>query len=308
MSDKVLEVRGLVKSYGGHRAVDGIGFEVRRGEVFALLGPNGAGKTTTLEIMEGMREADEGLVEVAGFDVRTRRAEALARLGIQLQAQGLPPSMTPSEALAFFGAYRGRAARAGILERFGLEALRDKPCRQLSTGLQRRLALALALAHDPEILVLDEPTAGLDVESRNALHEAIREERARGRTVILASHDMAEVEKLADRAMMLVHGRIVAMGSPRQITACGDSATRLSLRTRDGSLGDKLESIARLEGVTARPEIDREGYMRMKIEGPGPVLAWMIGSIAESGDEILDLRLERPTLEERFLELAGGAA
>ena len=303
--NSTLLVRGLGKSYGASPALVGLDFEVGRGEVFALLGPNGAGKTTTLEIIEGIREADKGSVTIAGLDAFSRREEALAKAGIQLQAQGLPPAMSPREALAFFSAYRRKRARPGILERFGLGPYLDRPARELSTGWQRRLALALALAHDPELIILDEPTAGLDVESRNALHAAIAEERERGASVLLASHDMAEVEKLADRALILVKGRKVAEGSPRELTSYGDSATRLSFRTRAGSLAARLGEIPSVEAGTS---IDRDGYIRLKAVDPSPALSWLLREIEGSGDEIVDLRVERPSLEERFLEIAGGAA
>lgn len=300
-----LVVEGLSKRYASALALDGLDFRVDKGEVFALLGPNGAGKTTTLEIIEGIRRADGGSVLVSGIDAFERRDAALARVGIQLQTQGLPPALSPRRALEFFSAYRRRAPRPGILERFGLGPYLDRPTRELSTGWQRRLALALALAHGPELLVLDEPTAGLDVESRNVLHEAIREERARGVSVLLASHDMAEVEKLADRALVLVKGREAARGSPRELTSCGDSATRVALRTREGSLAARLSE---LPGLTAPARLDREGYVHAKVRDAAPLLSWLLREVEKGGDEIVDLRVERPSLEERFLELAGGAA
>ena len=305
MKAATLEVRGLSKSYGSAPAVENLDFSIAKAEVFALLGPNGAGKTTTLEIIEGIRKADSGGVAICGLDALARREEALAFVGVQLQAQGLPPSMSPGDALSFFSAYRRKRPRAGILERFGLGSYLDRPVHELSTGLQRRLALALALAHDPELLILDEPTAGLDVESRNILHGAIREERARGTSVLLASHDMAEVEKLADRAMILVKGRVKAQGSPRELTSCGDSDTRFSVRTRDGSLEGKLRDFPALAGAA---ELDRDGYIRAKVRVPGPLLSWLLREVEGSGDEIIDLRVERPSLEERFLELSGAAS
>jgi ABC-2 type transport system ATP-binding protein len=296
----ILEVERLRKSYGALKALDGVSFTVARGEVFALLGPNGAGKTTALEIIEGIRKADSGKVSVCGIDALARPDKVLRHLGVQLQTQGLPQSMTAAEALDFFSLYRDRPRRTGILERFGLEAKRNEAFRDLSMGLQRRLMLALALANDPEILILDEPTASLDVESRNALHDLIREEKAKGMTVILASHDMAEVEKLADRAAVFVRGRLAASGSPRQLTAQGDTQTRVSVLTRDGC----LKPDAAIPGAQAA-ELDAEGYLKLRVDRPGPALGAMIAAIEAAGDEILDLRVERPSLEERFLELAG---
>jgi ABC-2 type transport system ATP-binding protein len=298
--DQIIEVDGLCKSYGTHKALDGVGFSVRRGEVFALLGPNGAGKTTILEILEGIRKADRGSIRVSGIDALAQPDRVLRLLGVQLQTQGLPQAMTTIEALTFFSLYRGRKPNLGLLDRFGLAEKRNAPFQSLSMGLQRRLMLALALAHDPEILILDEPTAALDVESRNTLHEIIREERGRGKTILLASHDMAEVEKLADRALVLVRGRVAALGSPRQLTSQGDRLVRFSLLTRDGSLALSPPALPGARAV----EVDAEGYLKLRVADPTLALRSLLAALDDAKDEILDLRVERPSLEERFLELA----
>lgn len=298
----ILEVKNLSKRYGERRALDGVSFSVEKGEVFALLGPNGAGKSTALEIIEGIRQADSGAIRVCGIDARAKPDEALRHLGVQLQTQGLPPSMTPLEALDFFSRYRRCTPRLDLLDRFGLAEKKGVAFRSLSLGLQRRLMLALALAHDPDIVILDEPTAALDVESRNVLHALIREERDKGTTIILATHDMAEAEKLADRALVLVHSRVVALGSPLQLTSAGNASTRLRVLTRDGSLDATSLS------ENDRAEKDADGYLELKSDRPGETLASLLGLIAAANDEIVDLRVERPSLEERFLELAASSA
>jgi len=295
----ILEVHELTKKYGTFSALDKVSFTVEKGEVFALLGPNGAGKTTALEIIEGIRSADSGRVTVCEIDALAKPDLALRHMGIQLQTQGLPQSMTVKEALDFFSGYQRCKPRSDLLGRFGLETKKHVAFRNLSLGLQRRLMLALALAHDPEIIILDEPTAALDVEARTTLHELIREEKERGKTILLASHDMAEVEKLADRALVLVRGRIAALGSPRQLTNQGDNKSRVSMLTRDGCLATRETGECQDSW-----KVDAEGYVKIRTDRPGPVLANLIAAIDEAGDEILDLRVDRPSLEERFLELA----
>lgn len=306
--EAIVEVRELVKRYGKALALDGLGFSVERGEVFALLGPNGAGKTTALEIIEGIRRADSGSVRLAGVDALAHPDQALRHVGVQLQAQGLPSSMTVRESMEFFSYYRGSRPQWGLLERLGLDRCHKTSFGNLSMGLQRRLMLALALAHSPDILILDEPTASLDVESRASLHAIIQEERAKGRTVILASHDMAEVEKLADRALVMVRGRPAALGSPRSLTNQGDTQTRLSLYSRDACLVGILNGDADLARAIGPFEFDKEGYLRLRCENPGPILSMLLARIEAAGDRVMDLRVERPSLEERFLALAGAAA
>ena len=215
MPPSIIEVHNLRKSYGSVIAADDISFQAHSGEIFGLLGPNGAGKTTTLECLEGIRQPDRGDLAVLGVNP-SRQPRKLRRLiGVQLQSGGLPDDMTVDEALRFFAAYHGVAPRHDLLERLGLGDKLRTQYRHLSTGLQRRLALALAIAHNPPAVILDEPTAGLDVASRTELHALMAELRRGGTAILLATHDMAEAEKLADRVAILLHGRIVATGTPR---------------------------------------------------------------------------------------------
>jgi len=170
----IIQVKDFRKAYGSFVAVDSIGFEVGQSEIFGLLGPNGAGKTTTLECLEGLRSPDHGTLRVAGVDPTREPRKLRNVIGVQLQSAGMPESMTPDEAMKFFCAYHNVAPRFDLLDRLGLAEKRKTQFGQLSTGLQRRLALALAVAHDPQVLFLDEPTAGLDVPSRVELHNMMR--------------------------------------------------------------------------------------------------------------------------------------
>ena len=225
MNNNMIEVNGFSKAYGDFIAVDDISFEVRQGEIFGLLGPNGAGKTTTLESLEGLRMPDSGTLRVGGIDPTRDAGKLRGLIGVQLQASGLPESISPAEAMRFFCAYQKIAPRYDLLDRMGLAEKRNAAYGELSTGQKRRLSLALAVAHSPAVLFLDEPTAGLDVASRVELHSMLREMRTTGATILLATHDMAEAEDLSDRVAILLDGKIAAIGTPMEITATGSGLT-----------------------------------------------------------------------------------
>lgn len=298
MSDPLVSVRDFRKSYAKKEAVRGISFEVRRGEIFALLGPNGSGKTTTLESLEGLRRPDSGELTVCGVNPGRHPARLKNLIGVQLQTSALPPAMTVDEAMTFFCRYHGKKPRLDLIERLGLDAHRKVQYQKLSVGLQRRLSLAVAAAHEPAVLFLDEPTAGLDVQSRAELHRLTRELKEKGVTVILATHDMAEAEKLADRAVILLSGRIAAAGSPRELTAGGSRKTRISVASENGSL---LQEKPAFPGALFEAVVD--GYALYISDNPGKAVAAIIGRLEAAGDPLVDLRVERPDLEERFLEI-----
>jgi len=298
MDEIVLKVQDFHKSYGDFKAVSGISFEASRGEIFGLLGPNGAGKTTTLECLEGIRQGDSGRLNILGVDPSREPQKLNNLIGVQLQSSGLPADMTVGEAMKFFSAYHGVAPRYDLLDRLGLEEKRRTKYSQLSTGQQRRLALSLAVAHDPPVIILDEPTAGLDVATRAELHALMQELRAQGRTIILATHDMAEAEKLADRVSILLHGKIVATGSPIDLTATGSGFTKVSVRTEQSLLeknGANFPAVAKKSVL--------EDYVIYFSSDPGPTVSAIMDYIHVQGDKLIDLRVERPTLEERFLEI-----
>jgi len=297
-SATVLSDLGLRKTYGSLAAVDSVDLAVSAGEVVGLLGPNGAGKTTTLECIEGLRRPDEGDIHIAGDSAR--RADVM---GVQLQTGALPADMTVAESMRFFCAYHGVAPRDDLLERFGLAEARRRRYGDLSVGNQRRLALALAVAHRPALVLLDEPTAGLDVASRTELHAIVRELAAQGTAVLLATHDMAEAEKIADRVCILLQGRIVAEGTPREITATGASMTKVSVATEDGVFASGAVSLAAaaLRDATG-------GYAVYYSSDPATTVAALLAELTSRGDRLVDLRVERPSLEERFLEITGGGS
>jgi ABC-2 type transport system ATP-binding protein len=219
MPDHVV-VRELTKRYGAVEAAKGVSFSVARGEVFGLLGANGAGKTTTLECLVGLREPDSGELTIGGVDVRTAPEAAKEKIGAAFAGAALPDQITPREALRMFGAfYRERETPEVLLERFSLHEKADAQFGTLSTGQRQRLMLALALVNRPEVVVLDEPASGLDPQARHELHEKIAAMKTAGCTVLLATHDLAEAEKLCDRVAIIDRGRVVKVGAPRDLAA-----------------------------------------------------------------------------------------
>ncbi|MEA3375270.1 MAG: ABC transporter ATP-binding protein [Chloroflexota bacterium] len=304
MQETVLSVTDLRKVYGDLVAVDGVSFSVCRGEIFGLLGPNGAGKTTILECLEGIRQADGGTLNVLGVDPGCEARKLRNLIGVQLQSSGLPATMTVREAMRFFCAYHGVAPRYDLVQRLGLAEKGDAQYQELSTGQQRRLALALAMAHLPPLIFLDEPTAGLDVGSRAELRVLMQELRAEGTTLIMATHDMAEAEKMTDRVAILLRGKIVATGSPTDLTATGEAYTKVSVRSEQSLL---FQCEVSFPAVSQR--FLNEEYVIYYSTDPGPTVSAILGYLDEKKDPLIDLRVERPSLEERFLELTspGGA-
>ena len=280
--------------------MDGISFEVQRGEIFGLLGPNGAGKTTTLESLEGLRAPDGGSLQVMGVDP-TRESRKLRNLiGVQLQTSGLPDSMRVDEAMRFFCAYHSVAPNYHLLDRLGLAEKKSAQYHTLSSGQKRRLELAVAVAHTPPVVFLDEPTAGLDVPSRIELHDLMRELQTGGTTIVLATHDMAEAEKMADRVAILLRGRIAVTGTPRELTATGAGLTKVSARTEGTSLSKPSVTFPAVSQQAFKDE-----YAIYYSTDPGPTVSAIIAHIEAQGDTLIDLRVERPSLEERFLEITG---
>lgn len=303
MGEKVVRVENFIKKYDNFTAVKGISFDVFKGEIFGLLGPNGAGKTSTLECLEGLRKIDGGKMEIMGINPENG-GKLRNIIGVQLQSSGLPDFIRANEAMKLFCSYHGIEPRIDLLKRMGLgDKLRTEYGR-LSMGQQRRLVLALAVAHNPAVLILDEPTAALDVASRTELHDVMRELKESGTAILLASHDMAEVEKMADRIAIMLNGRIVAEGTPREITASGGGLTKISVRVAGNSLKIRTENFS---GMKQR--LQMEEYEIYFTTDPGRAVSEIIGYINIAGDELIDLRVERPSLEERFLEITntGGA-
>lgn len=298
MTNTMIEVQNFRKAYGDYLAVDNISFVVKQGEIFGLLGPNGAGKTSTLECLEGLRAPSGGTLRVAGIDSVSDARKLRNVIGVQLQSAGLPESITPDEAMKFFCAYHEAPPRFDLLERMGLAEKRKAQFYELSTGQQRRLALALAVAHRPQALFLDEPTAGLDVATRVELHDMMRELQSAGTTIILATHDMAEAEEMSDRVAILLKGKIVSIGTPLEITATGEGLTKISVRTQDSTLSAPGIAFPAVRQHTVKDEYNI--YFSSDI---GPTVSAIIAHIESHKDTLIDLRVERPSLEDRFLEI-----
>ncbi|WP_243165800.1 ABC transporter ATP-binding protein [Anaerofilum hominis] len=284
MMELAVTVKALRKSYGGREVLHGIDFCVRRGEIFALLGANGAGKTTTLECLEGIRRWDDGAVEVQG------------RRGVQLQSASLPANLRAGEAVELFARWANAPVDRGQLARLGVDAFLRRQYRELSTGQKRRLHLALALVGGPEVLFLDEPTAGLDVEGRAALHAEIQRLRGSGMTILMASHDMAEVEELCDSLAILKDGSIAFLGTAAELTGQWGGSRRLRMRF---SAPPSLAGLAfcRLCG-------EEQGEMIFEADDLRAALAELAARAAESQVEIQNVTTEHASIEERFLDIA----
>ena len=295
-------VTGLVKRYGGAAAVDGLTLAAERAKITSLLGPNGAGKTTTIEICEGYRRPDEGTVRVLGLDP-VRDARALRpRVGVMLQSGGLPQAVPAGEYLRVMASFYAQPLDpAALLGRLGLAGSVRVPCRRLSGGQQQRLSLAAALIGRPELVFLDEPTAGLDPQARHATWELIAELRAAGVSVVLTTHFMEEAERLADGVVIVDHGRLVAEGTPAELTG---SDGQLRFRAEPGLSTDSL--LSALPDGTAVKE-SPAGHYVIEVQGrvDPQLLAAVTGWCADHGVLAKDLSVESRTLEDVFLELTG---
>lgn len=298
MDEAIVSIEDFTKSYEDFVAVDNISLDVRRGQIFGLLGPNGAGKTTTLECLEGLRQPDAGQLHILGVDPQREPHKLRNLIGVQLQTSGLPDSMTVREAMKFFSAYHEVPPDLDLVSRMGLAEKSNTQYHQLSTGQKRRLSLALAITHKPPVVILDEPTAGLDVASRSELHSLMQELSTGGTTIILATHDMAEAEKMTDEIAILLRGKIVATGSPRELTSKGSGLTKVSVRTESSRLNDHQGDFP---AVTQ--QAIKEEYIIYYTTDPGPTVSAILEFLNSQDDTLIDLRVERPSLEERFLEI-----
>lgn len=292
-----ISVRGLVMDYGSKRAVDGLSFEVAEGEVFALLGPNGAGKTTTVEILEGHRRRTGGEVSVLGFDPETGGRRYRERIGIMLQAGGIDGEFTVVETLRLYASFyhRPRSVEETI-ETVGLSGYRRARVRTLSGGTLRRLDLGLALIGDPEVVFLDEPTTGFDPTARRAAWEMVGGLRQLGKTVLLTSHYMDEVEALADRVAVIRRGTVVAEATPGQLGGRDVAAVLIRMREPYPGWADELPP-----GPWTLECTRGEVWLRTDLvtQSLAQLTAWAV----ERGEELTGLTVTRPTLEEAYLQI-----
>jgi ABC-2 type transport system ATP-binding protein len=308
----VIEISGLRKGYAGRTVLGGIDLTVGAGELVALLGPNGAGKTTTVEIIEGYRTADAGTVRVLGMDPRRGGPALRARVGLMLQGgAGLEPRASVRDLVRLYTAFHVGGRRADeLIAQVGLYAVAGSRVRRLSGGERQRLSLALVLAGDPEVLILDEPTAGMDPEARRSTRQLIAGLRDEGRTILLTTHDLGDVERLADRVAILHGGRIVADEAPESLVHGGQAAVRFRLHAPPTAaavdrLRRRLDSLQRSIGIRAVAD-SSVGDRAFEIM-PGAASADVVAELAQwavrEGALIVELQAGAASLEERYLAL-----
>jgi ABC-2 type transport system ATP-binding protein len=297
----IVQVQDLCKSYGDVVALRGVSFEIAEGEVFGLLGPNGAGKTTTIEILEGMRRADSGSARVCGFDPQEAGADFKRTVGGVLQATALPDKLRVGEALRLFaGLYGATADPEHLLGRFGLEEKRGAFYSQLSGGQKQRLAIALGLAHNPRVIFLDEPTAGLDPQVRREIYDVIEELRKDKTTILLTTHYIEEAERLCDRVAIIDQGRVIALGSPRELKQRSAGTTRLEVTLARPSADGLLRQ---LDGVTDCRKLGERTVLHST--RPAQTIVALVRQLEAENNELQNLEIAAPSLEDIFIELTG---
>jgi ABC-2 type transport system ATP-binding protein len=301
MADSILQVENLVKSYGDVQAVRGVSFSVEQGEVFGLLGPNGAGKTSTVEILEGLRTLDSGRVSVCGLDPQRDSTALKHEIGAALQSTSLPDKLRVMEALRLFSSFykRGRNPEE-LLKRFGLQEKRNSFYSQLSGGQKQRLALAMALVNDPKVLFFDEPTAGLDPQVRREIYDIIEELKREKKTILITTHYIEEAERLCDRVAIVDHGKVVALGTPRELKAHSGGTTRIEVRLAKPEVDGALK---KLEGVADARELD--GTYVIHSHRPPKTIVDLVKHLEADGNELISLEIASPSLEDVFIEMTG---
>jgi ABC-2 type transport system ATP-binding protein len=298
-----ISVRDLHKSYGDFEAVRGIDLEVGSGEVFGLLGPNGAGKTTTIEILEGIRPRTSGDVSVLGFDPALQAKEVKKRIGVCLQATNLPDKMKVHEALELFDSfYTHHTDRDQLLKRLQLWDKKDAFYKTLSGGQKQRVALALALLNDPTLLFLDEPTTGLDPQVRHEIHGVIQELKENRRSILITTHYIEEAERLCDRVAIIDAGKIIELGSPREIQQRVLGHTLVEVTTNEPLILERLPERLSQEKHTSS---DGGRTLSMQSDAPAPLIVELVKWIDQQGLRLVDIHMKRPTLEDVFIELTG---
>jgi ABC-2 type transport system ATP-binding protein len=301
VGEPIIQVEGLYKNYAAVVALRGVSFSVEEGEVFGLLGPNGAGKTTTVEILEGMRTPDRGLARVGGLDPEKSGTQFKEKIGAVLQSTSLPDKLRVKEAIELFSKfYQRRADTKELLRRFQLEEKSDAFYSQLSGGQKQRLALAMALVNDPDVVFLDEPTAGLDPQVRREIYDKIEQLRREKKTVLLTTHYIEEAERLCDRVAIVDNGRVIAQGTPRELKQKSAGRTRIEVRlakpVSDGSL-------ASLDAVADCREFEGN-YILHSTHAPQTIVS-LVKRLEAENNELQSLEMFTPSLEDVFIELTG---
>jgi ABC-2 type transport system ATP-binding protein len=297
----IIQVENLTKRYDSVVALRGVSFEVSEGEVFGLLGPNGAGKTSTVEILEGLRSPDSGRASVCGLDPQRSGRRLKEVIGATLQATALPDKIRVGEALAMFSSFYPRRRNLGdLIRRFGLEEKRNAFYGQLSGGQKQRLALALALVNEPQVLFLDEPTAGLDPQVRREIYDVIEELKFERKTILLTTHYIEEAERLCDRVAIVDQGLVIAQGTPRELKQRAAGTTRIDVRL---ARAEPDGALANLEGVSDARQMNG-AWVLHSARVPATIVA-LVKHLESAGNELAGLEISAPSLEDVFLELTG---
>ena len=296
----IIRVSGIRKTYGKTVAVDDVSFEVEEGEIFGLIGPNGAGKTTTMECVEGLRRPDRGSISVLSLDPIRDSRRLQQKVGVQLQQAQLQKRINVSEAVDLWASLYPRAVDGdALLERLGLADKRKAWFMTLSGGQKQRLFIALALIHDPDVVLLDELTTGLDPQARRAIWDLVREIRTRGKTVLLTTNLMEEAERLCDRVAIVERGRVIDIGTPAGLVRKHCQNEAVVLETTDASASHRFESIPGVESVTWQNN-------QCTIRGRGgDLVTHVIQCLAEHRIQVTNFKTELPNLEDVFLTLTG---
>jgi ABC-2 type transport system ATP-binding protein len=304
-TEAVIAVDDVRKAYGDVKAVDGVSFDVAKGEIFGLLGPNGAGKTTTMEMIEGLHAPDSGEIHVLGMDVRRFATQIKGRVGVQLQTAALYPQLTVAELLALFGTFYPASRRRPVeqlLDDLELGEKRNAKTKNLSGGQQQRLSVALALVNDPEVVFLDEPTTGLDPAARQGLWHVVRRLKGEGRTILMTTHYMEEAEELCDRLAIMDHGKILDSGTADELIGRRFHERGVHFGRAGAPNDDRLKA---LPGVS-RVSHEADEVVLYTSDVPATIAA-LLELTSRAGTEPANLMVRRASLEDVFLELTGRA-
>jgi len=306
----ILTAESLVKRFGDLTAVDGVSLSVSEGETFGLLGPNGAGKTTTISMICGLLESDEGTVVVAGDRISTGSTRGRSAIGLVPQDLAIYPDLTGAENLQFFGHLYGMTGIAlesrvnELLEVIGLAERKDDQTKEYSGGMKRRLNIGIGLLHKPQLLVLDEPTVGVDPQSRNAILESVESLSREGMAVIYTTHYMEEAERLCDRVAIIDEGKLQAEGTRRELVSMVGEKDRIAI-SGTGNLAAAAEAVSRIEGVTDASASDQR--LDVLATNASSILPQLLTCVTESGGSISGVDVVEPNLEAVFLHLTGKA-
>ena len=301
--DEAVRVEGLVKRFGSLTAVDGISFSVKRGEIFGILGPNGAGKTTTLEIIEGLQRPTQGSVTVLGLNIFEKPAQVKTRIGVQLQSSAYHDYLSLKEVLALLGSfYPKRVAPDDLLGRVGLLDRANSRVGQLSSGQKQRFTVAASLVNDPELVILDEPTTGLDPQARRNLWSMVRDIHQQGVTVVLTTHYMEEAEALCDRLAIMDRGRLLTVDEPRNLINRLDATYAVKLVVADPLTESQIASLN--GGVEFVQAVGDNAYL-LRLRNTPKALGAILDEIVRSEITLEHLEITPVTLEDVFLELTG---